>query len=501
MKHILLPGLAILSAVLTSCGAPDVRNPLDAHRPPKIEPDYSDTVIPPNIAPLNFVIFEEARRYRVDVSGADGGSVVIRSKKPGVRIPLSPWRNLLERNRGGEIRFTVSVLDSLNRWVRFDPVRNRVAREEIDGYLVYRLMPPLYIHWKKMEIVQRNLANFDEKRILDSRPLNDGCFNCHSFLHNSPDNWMVHMRGAPATGMLLTTGGKTMLVKTQTEFNKAPAGHPAWHPSGKYIAFSVYKVRQFFHSSGENRDVLDLSSDIILYRVDSSTVTASPLLADPKQLETYPNWSPDGRWLYYCSAPPFDTSAAFRDTTYKNVRYNLMRISFDPQTGSFGNAETVLSASQTGMSITFPRFSPDGRVLLFCMGRYGNFPLCRANGDLYLMDARTRAYKRLDAVNSDRPESYHSWSANGRWFVFTSMRQDNICARPYFSYFDAEGNVHKPFVLPQKDPAYYESALLTFNIPELVNGPIPQRPQKLIDVARKTDRIVKAKFVHSAKGY
>jgi hypothetical protein len=498
--------LLMVSAAGLFCGKPDAagdsktRNvssaahPLQAGRIPRIMPDYSETVIPPNIAPLNFSVAENALRYIVEIGGDAGKPVVIRSKTPQIRIPISKWKKFLALNRGKEIRFTVSVLDSGNTWLRFEPVRNRVAEEEIDGYLVYRLMPPLYIFWKKMSIVQRNIGTFDEKTILSSRPLNDGCFNCHSFLKNSPETWMVHLRRATATGMLVHANGKTVLVNTQTEFNKAPAGHPAWHPSGKFLAFSVYKVRQFFHASGANRDALDLSSDLICYDVESNTISAGASIADTARLETYPAWSNDGKWLYFCSAARFDTAAVVKGRNYRNVRYDLMRIAFDVNTASFGKPETFLSSAKTGMSITFPRFSPDGRLLLVTMSAYGNFPLARSSGDLYVVDMRSKQVRKL-GCNSPLSDSYHSWSSNGRWFVFSSMRDDGISARPYFSYFDEQGNAHKAFVLPQKDPRHYENDIRTFNIPELITGPITQSPENLVRTARKTGESLKARFV------
>jgi hypothetical protein len=494
MKRAFPCGLIILLGAGLSCKEPDVISPRETGRPPRIEPDYTGTVIPPNIAPLNFVIRENGNRYSVEIAGAEGEPITLVGREPKVRIPQAKWKKLLALNRGKEIGFTVSVRDSLNQWLRFNPVRNSVAREEIDGYLVYRFMPPLYIFWKKMRIVQRNIGSFDEKTILSSRPLNDGCFNCHSFLKNSPDNWIVHLRRAPATGMLVNTNGKTVLIHMQTEFNKAPAGHPAWHPSGKFLAFSVYKVRQFFHTAGPNRDALDLTSDLIFYDLESNTVSAGRSIADTTRLETYPAWSNDGKWLYFCSAPRFDTTEVMGDHNYRKVRYDLVRIPFDPQTSAFGKPETFLSSAKTGMSITFPRFSPDGRYLLLTMSAYGNFPLARSSGDLFIMEMRSRRVRKLDC-NSGLSDSYHSWSSNGRWFVFSSMREDGVSAHPYFSYFDVKGNAHKAFVLPQKEPDFYETDIHTFNIPELITGPIPQSPQKLVNVARKTGRSLKARFI------
>ena len=60
------------------------------------------------------------------------------------------------------------------------------------------------------------------------------------------------------------------------------------------------------------------------------------------------------------------------------------------------------------------------------------------------------------SLNSDETESYHSWSSNGKWLVFSSKRGDGLTARPYFAYFGSPDNVGKPFVLPQKDPTLYK---------------------------------------------
>ena len=52
-------------------------------------------------------------------------------------------------------------------------------------------------------------------------------------------------------------------------------------------------------------------------------------------------------------------------------------------------------------------------------------------------------------------------------------------ARPFFSYFDLKGEFCKPFVLPQEDPAYYDSYLKTYNRPELVLGPVQVKESAL----------------------
>ncbi len=49
--------------------------------------------------------------------------------------------------------------------------------------------------------------------------------------------------------------------------------------------------------------------------------------------------------------------------------------------------------------------------------------------------------------------------------------------------------MHKPIVLPQKDPAFYESCLLTFNTPELVIGAPAASGEALARVFRGRDEL------------
>jgi len=106
------------------------------------------------------------------------------------------------------------------------------------------------------------------------------------------------------------------------------------------------------------------------------------------------------------------------------------------------------------MSVSFPRISPDGKFALVCMSKYGNFTIWHQESDLYFVNIATKQMSKPD-LNSPQSESFHSWSSNGRWIVFSSRRIDGRFTRPYISYFDEQGTAHKPFVLPQKDPDFY----------------------------------------------
>jgi Tol biopolymer transport system component len=242
---------------------------------------------------------------------------------------------------------------------------------------------------------------------------------------------------------------------------------------------------QFFHTArAEPRDVADFASDIALYLTDADKVVSTGAIADPDYLETYPAWSADGKYLYFSRARVlWSDDPAIPPAHYDELRYDIARIAYDIESGEWGEVETVLSAAETGLSMTQPRPSPEGRFLLFCGSEYGCFPIYDESADICLMDLGTGEWRRL-ALNSDRQDTWRSWSSNGRWFVFSSKRGNGVVARPYIAYFGPDGQVGRPFVLPQRDPAFYEGYLQTFNLPELSPYPIPATEGEMLRAAR-----------------
>jgi hypothetical protein len=446
---------------------------------PNISPDYSGIVIPPNIAPMNFRILEKALSYCVKIHSEIGTPIEIVSKKGSIRIPLKKWRALLNANKGNLLFVDVYVKKDGNKWLQFQRITNTIAEHDIDQTLVYRFMKSIYNAWKDIGIYQRDLTDYDVSVVLHGRSFGEGCLNCHSFVGNAPDNMTIGLRSA-------TYGSSTLLARNGT-VNKIATkwGYTAWHPSGRLAAYSINKIIQFFHTAGmEVRDVVDLDSALACYHTENNKVVCPPELADKNRLETYPTWSPDGRFLYFCSGPiPWQNRDIVPPENYDKLKYDLCRVPYDVETDKWGKAETVLSADETHLSIMLPRISPDGRFLLFCMCRYGCFPIYQPSSDLYLMDLATGNYRRLE-INSDYSESWHSWSSNSRWIAFSSRRQGGALTRTYLSYVDETGRVHKPFVLPQKEAEYYDSLLETYSVPELVKGRVKVSKSLLARIAR-----------------
>jgi hypothetical protein len=342
-----------------------------------------------------------------------------------------------------------------------------------------------------------------------------GCINCHTFCKNHTNKMLLHVRPSEMSpwqaGMILVQDGKAQRVDTRIGKQK-PAAYTSWHPSGELLAFSRNTLSQHYHAdSPETRDVVDSDSDLGLYVVSSGKILSDPKISRPDRLETFPTWSPDGKWLYFSSAPSWNPNKEVPMDKAVHVRYDLMRVGFDLAKMQFGRLETVVSAQQMGKSISLPRISPDGRFLMFCAHEYGSFPIYQNDCDLYMVDlsklanqapptaassqtstAATQASQpaplavaeaapvRL-SLNSDRCDSYHSWSSNSRWVIFSSKREDGVFARPYICHIDEQGRCGKPFILPQEDPTFYSRLLMTYNLPDLVTAPVKVTDTELVN--------------------
>ncbi len=479
------PSVALLAILCLSWLSTTDRSfggaPFGSHgsTPPRLSPDYAGVTLPPNIAPLNFRIEEPGIRYRVEIHSTAGDPIDITGRSASIEIPPGAWRELLMANRGQALYVDVSVEGAQSGWRQFATITNQVAREKIDSWLAYRLLKPLFNTYRHLGIYQRNLESFEQRPILQNDKFNYGCLNCHTPLNRRPDTFCFNVRavsGANHNPMMLVISNRVIRVNRTM-------GYLAWHPSGRLLTFSINKLSLFYHTRGNTRDVFDAHSNLGIYRVDSNTVVFPPPIASPDRNETWPAWSADGRYLYFSSA------FALPEDEFRHVRYDLMRVSYDIDKDKWGQPELLVSSEQTGLSACQPKLSPDGRWLLFTMCKYGNFPIYRSSSDLYVLDLRTKKYRRL-SINSNQDDSWHTWSGNSRWVVFSSKRMDGLFARPFISYVDAQGQFHKPFVLPQEDPAFYDSYLNTFNFPELMDGPVTVSQEQLANAILRPKNVL-----------
>ena len=467
MKHLLYLLLSF-SIFMISC-TPTPENVQKSNDLPPIYPDYCDITIPENIAPLNFLIRDD----RCEAIEVKVGATTLNAKGGEAVFDMDDWKELLQQSAGQTLKVTVSALIN-GQWIEYRPFEWQIVKDKIDPYLTYRLIEPDYEIWNQIQIQQRCLENFDVNAIGHYEQLENRCMNCHTYGNQSPDLSMLYVRG-PSGGAILNQQGKLSKLNLKTDDMVSGSVYFGFSPSGRYIAFSTNIIIPGFHSQASKRlEVFDSKSDVYVADLEAHTMLRSPLLSDSTKFETFPTFSPDGKYIYYCVADSVRSPSDIR-----HLQYRLVRIPFDESTATIGNQVDTLvqhaavSQQHTKQSVCHPRISPDGRYLLYTVADYGTFPIWHPEADLQLMNLQTGAIDTLAIVNSQKSDTYHSWSSNSRWFVFASKRDDGLYGKPYFCYIDSDGKAHKPFCLPQQHPTFYDNNLKSFNAPELGKGKLP----------------------------
>ena len=473
MKPCLIISAAL--ALLVSCtGIPGSSSKLE--NAPSIFPDYTDVVIPSNMAPLNFRIEEKGQKY-VTVLTAGSDKVVIGGEK--VIIPSRKWEKL---KANGRIGVQVFVRND-GKWFDYKEF-NITASDMIDPYIAYRVIMPSVESYERLSINQRDITSFDEKVIYANQMVQHGdngqCINCHHFRNYTTDNMQFHMRQYLG-GTILVTDGELHKINLKTDSTISAGVYPAWHPTHDYIAYSTNKTHQSIHAIDHNRiEVADEESDLILYDIRNGAV--SIIENDSSEFECFPAWSPDGRMLYYVSAhyeSPFDSQR--RDRVFmesREIKYDLYRKPFDPETRTWGKSELLYKASDDGMSVTLPRISPDGQWLMCSIAPYGVFHIWHRESSLWMMNLKDGSVRLVDELNSPEVESYHSWSSNGKWVIFSTRREDGAFTRLYIAHLNGDGTFSKPFALPQRDPDFNRNFMYSFNIPEFMKEPVHITPKQ-----------------------
>ncbi len=481
----ILPACAAM--MMASCsGRPDYNSTSKSDHEPIIWPDYANVTIPSQIAPLEFNFTESEYQWLIlEIKGSKTGELTCEGRQ--VDIDIEQWHQLTEQNKGGQLTFSLSMILGGIR-TDYKPFAINVSGDELEQYgLTYRLVEPGYVGFSKMGLYERNLSNYDERAIFETTESTNSCVNCHTPNRTNSSQSTFHVRGDNGF-TFLKNGDETHAYNLKTGKTIGAGVYPYWLYNGKYVAYSNNKTMQVFHSAHKNRiEVFDNESDIVVFDVEKEEVVISPQIKVDSLSETFPAFSPDGKTLYYCMDKKFNDYL-------EDVHYCLMRADFDEQTGKItGTPDTLLAIP--GKSILFPRPSYDGKYLMFTVCDYGTFPIWHHESDLYMIDLQCKdslRYFSISELNSDDTESFHNWSANSKWVVFSSRRDDGLYTRLYMAHVNDDGTFSKPFMLPQHHPAqYYSKLFFSYNTPDFCDKPLEVSKTELRAIANDVSRIEK----------
>lgn len=316
--------------------------------------------------------------------------------------------------------------------------------------------------------------------VLENLPV---CGNCHSFSADGKVLGMDVDYGNDKGAYALTKIAKEMTLATSdiiswSDYKRDP-NNPTFgllsqvSPNGRFVVSTV-KDRSVFVARPDlafSQLFFPIQGILAVYDSAAKTFSALPGADDPGLVQSNPAWSPDGQTIVFARSRAHELKN-LRDKQralltpeecnefvdgHTQFKFDLYRIPFGG--GKGGRAEPLAGASANGMSNYFPRFSPDGRWIVFCQSR--SFMLLQPDSKLYIVPA-TGGEARLMRSNTATMNSWHSWSSNSRWLIFSS-KVNSPYTQLFVTHVDEHG-VDAPAVLLEHLTAPDRAA----NIPEFV---------------------------------
>ncbi len=247
-------------------------------------------------------------------------------------------------------------------------------------------------------------------------------------------------------------------------------------PDGRYVITSVSPpghsggvvdrlYNGFFSNYGFGQVFFPTRGLLAWYSKETRQLQVLPGADDPNYVQTSAFWSPDGKYLIYSRGPAKDPySPGAKRAEYANdphetqEQYDLYKIPFND--GKGGKAAPLAGASNNGMSNNFPKVSPDGKWIVFVRNKNGL--LMRPDSNLYIVPFAGGKERKLNC-NFRVMNSWHSWSPNGRWLVFSS-KTPSLYTQMYLTHIDENGN-DSPAILVE----HATEANRAVNIPEFMN--------------------------------
>ena len=475
--------LLMLVVAFSACQTKAPESYRDASDSLMIYPDYRGVTVPMNVAPLNFCVENPAEKVVALVRSSEGDQLIASAGSDRkVCFNQGLWKNFLEKHPNDTLMVDVYAKEA--EWMKYPSFSIVVVPDSIDKYVTFRLIEPSYMSTGKYGLYEHDMETSERITFVSNKqfkqdPSHKGqmCMNCHTKQLNHQENSLFHYR-VDGGGMVMTYNGKTRVVATKVGDMSMPAIYSQWHPTLPFITFSNNMMHQVFPTQDPNKiEPMDERSDILLYDVERNEV--SYVFKTRDKSETYSTWSPDGKYMYYCSSDSMLNKAS---SNYKDIRFDLMRVEFFPDSVKWGTPELIYSASAVGKSVAKPRVSPDGRYVVMTVSSYGAYHFTHHDADVWLYDLENKTCQPLPAVNSDQAECYTMWSSNGRWLLVSSRAEDGNYVRLYFSYFDKSGKAHKPFQLPHEDPLFDRDLLQNYNYPEFGTAKVSITPNEIYNL-------------------
>lgn len=363
----------------------------------------------------------------------------------------------------------------------------RISKDEVGAPILYREIPLPFafaeVHLDSMSYRLVNVGSEDPPYYVMRKFM--VCGNCHSF---SDDGKVV---GLDFDAAHRDKGGYFIDdIKDSLVFDTS--NYLSWNklqdrrtfgmfskvsPNGRYIATTI-KDRVLIHNFGFNPEVIPFSQlffpvngVLAIFDRETGRLYELPGANSPDYVQSNAFWTPDGKNIVFSRAKalPYDgdtTETFISDEALKeefikrewDFKFDVCIVPFND--GDGGEARPIKGASDNGMSNYFPAVSPDGKWLVFCKAE--NYMLLMPDSRLYIVPLKGGRARKLKS-NFWRMNSWHAWSPNSKWMVFSSKGM-SAYTDMFLTHIDEKGNSSIP-VLIEKARVEGRAA----NYPEFLN--------------------------------
>lgn len=455
-----------------------------------IESPLNETLFPPDIAAQEF--------SWKDGSSAEVWAVVIKFSGTDLRLaflaPARRWRpsdddwELIKRNsleKTATLTIAGASRAAPEKILSSASLAFSTSRDEVGAPLFYRevtlpfsdaVKDPSRIRWRMGKVSLKGLPPI----VLENLPV---CGNCHSFSADGSvlglDIDYANDKGsyaiAPALEEMVLDRSKIISWSGyKKEDGEQTFGLLSQvSPDGNHVASTVKDRSVFVAVPGLAYSQLffPVKGILAVYSRKDGTFRALPGADDKELVQSNPAWSPDGKQLVFARSRAHELKgvrnkkdalltlkecAEFLEGG-KKFLFDLYRIPFND--GKGGKPEPLKGASNNGMSNFFAKYSPDGKWIVFCRAK--SFMLLQPDSELYIVPAQGGEARRM-RCNTPSMNSWHSWSPNSRWLVFSS-KAGSPYTRLFLTHIDEEGRDTPPVLL-----ADFTSPDRAANIPEFV---------------------------------